>query len=73
MTKTQKEEPRKRLGDTLKKAREKENLTQVEVAEKTDMTPNYYAMIERGEANPSFDKLRKLFNFLKIDSLNTPL
>lgn len=65
--------PKKELGKTLKDAREKAKLTQEEVAEKTDMTTNYYAMIERGEVNPSFEKLRKLFKFLKISSSKLPL
>ncbi|HUD45065.1 MAG TPA: helix-turn-helix transcriptional regulator [Patescibacteria group bacterium] len=66
MIDTKKEQAQKELGLKLKEAREKAGLTQVEVASKTDMTDNYYAMIERGEVNPSFDKLRKLFKLLNI-------
>lgn len=44
---------RSQLGKNLKKAREKAGLTQVKLAEKADVHPNYYARIERGEANPS--------------------
>ncbi len=67
MTKTQEESARIKFGEALKKAREKENLSQVEVAGKTDMTSTYYAMIERGEANPALSKVRKLKKFLKIN------
>jgi len=69
MTDKQDERARKELGEKLKKARETANLTQLEVANKTAMTANYYAMVERGEANPSFDKLRKLFKLLNIKSV----
>jgi len=65
--------PKKELGKTLKEARGKAKLTQEEVADKTNMTTNYYAMIERGEVNPSFEKLRMLFKFLKISSSQLPL
>lgn len=62
-----------RLGNKFKNAREKLKLTQAEVAEKTGMTENYYAMIERGEVNLTYDKLRKLFNLLKVKASELPL
>lgn len=61
---------RKGLGEKLKQAREKLGLVQAEVAEKAGMTPTYYAMIERGEANPSYEKLQKLLKALNIKSIN---
>lgn len=73
MASDQKLEAQKKLGEKLKRAREKANLTQAEVAEETDMTVTYYAMIERGEVNPSYDKLRKLFRLLKINLSELPL
>ena len=63
----------KELGNKLKTAREKEKLTQSEVADKTDMTVNYYAMIERGEVNVTYDKLRKLLKLLKMNPSELPL
>lgn len=57
----------KGLGERLKKAREKLNLTQLEVAEKANMTVNYYAMIERNEVNPSYNKLKSLVKVLKLE------
>ncbi|MHB8442767.1 MAG: helix-turn-helix domain-containing protein [Patescibacteria group bacterium] len=54
------------LGNTLRNAREKASLTQMEVAEKAGMHVNYYARIERGEINTSYDKLHKLAEILKI-------
>ena len=50
-----------------KQAREKLNLTQAEVAEKAaNVTVNYYAMIERGEVNPSFEKIKRIAKVLKL-------
>lgn len=56
----------KGLGGRLKEARKKLGLTQVEVAKKSKMTVNYYAMIERGEVNPSLSKLQSLAKTLGI-------
>ena len=54
------------FGKQIKEIREKLNLTQVEVAEKADMTVNYYAMIERGEVNPSYEKIKSIARVLKM-------
>lgn len=56
----------KELGLQLKEARERQNLTQADVAKQSDMTVTYYAMIERGEVNPSWAKLKKLFKVLNL-------
>ena len=54
------------FGKRIKIAREKLNLTQVEIAKKADMTVNYYAMIERGEVNPSYEKIKSIAKVLKL-------
>jgi len=54
------------FGKQIKEAREKLNLIQAEVAEKADITVNYYAMIERGEVNPSYEKIKSIARVLKI-------
>lgn len=54
------------LGARFKEARKKLGLTQVEVAKKSKMTVNYYAMIERGEVNPSFEKLQSITSALGL-------
>lgn len=54
------------FGKQIKEAREKLNLTQAEVAERADITVNYYAMIERGEVNPSYKKIKSIAKVLKI-------
>ena len=43
--------------NTLKELREKNNLTQKEVAEKLGINKNYISMIENGTRNPS-DKMK---------------
>ena len=48
-------------------ARQKQGLTQVEVAEKAGLHPNAYAKIERGESDPTTESLRKLIKALAID------
>jgi transcriptional regulator with XRE-family HTH domain len=58
----------KKIGENIKKARIKANLTQVEVANKVEMNVNYYARIERGEVRASFDTLERIFKVLKVKS-----
>lgn len=60
------EKARKDFGVQVKKAREKLRFTQIEVAQKAGMTVNYFAMIERGEVNPSFEKIKNIASVLKL-------
>lgn len=64
------EKVRIELGDKLRKAREKAGLTQLEVADQAEINVSYYAQIERGEVNVSFDKLQSIIKVLKIKSLD---
>lgn len=57
------------MGKVLKKARKDRRLTQEEVAEKVNITPNYYARIERGEVSPSLETLKDLMKLLKVKTL----
>jgi transcriptional regulator with XRE-family HTH domain len=59
---------RKDLGERLRKAREKAKLTQIEVAALAGVDANYYARIERGKGNPSFEKLHSIMKALKMES-----
>ncbi|HSW97000.1 MAG TPA: helix-turn-helix transcriptional regulator [Candidatus Saccharimonadales bacterium] len=61
-------ELQKKIGENLKKFREKKELTQAEIARAADINTNYYAKIERGEANASTEMLQKLTKVLKIKS-----
>lgn len=63
------EEARKALGEKLLQARDKLHMTQQEVADTADVHVNYYARIERGQENPSFEKLQSIMRALKIRSL----
>lgn len=58
---------REELGNKLKEAREKQKITQAEVAKEAEITVTYYAMAERGEVNPSFEVLTKLIKILKVN------
>ena len=64
------EKNRKKLGERLKNAREKLSLTQAEVATKAGLNANYYAVVERGEGNLSFEKLQRIMKVLGIKSLD---
>ena len=56
----------KDLSKLLTEAREKAGFTQAQVAEKSGMHVQYYAGIEQGRVNPSWDKLYSIFKVLKI-------
>lgn len=66
--KTTIEKDQKLMGQKLKYIRQSKNMTQAEVAIKANITINYYARIERGEENPSFEVLKGLVKALKIKS-----
>jgi len=57
-----------KIGKNIKKARKERKLTQVEVAEKAGIHPNYYSRIERGELQPALDTLEKIFKVLRVKS-----
>ncbi len=61
-----KQSPRPELTKVLTDAREKKKLTQAEVGELTGMRTNYYARIERGDINVSYDKLKKIAEVLDL-------
>lgn len=65
-------ESQNQLAKILKTARTKAKLTQVEVAEKAGIHPNYYARVERGEVNPTVDIVDSIAKALKI-KLKFPL
>lgn len=59
---------KKLLGRNLKQIRENKKMTQADVATKANITVNYYARIERGEENPSYEILSSLCKALKVKS-----
>lgn len=68
MNKKQSEDIFKDLGAKLKGFREKTGMTQAEVAEQAGIHVNYYARIERGEENPTYEVLLRIKSALKIKS-----
>jgi len=56
------------IAAKLKKTRLEKGMTQYDVAEKADLSTNYYARIERAEVTPSIETLEKLVKALKIKS-----
>lgn len=58
----------RQIGENLKKSRKKLGLTQVELAEKAEISVNYYARLERGEVTASLDTLKTILKILKVKS-----
>lgn len=54
------------IGANLQKARKAQRYTQEEVAKKVDVTANYYATLERGEATASIETYYAIFVVLDI-------
>lgn len=61
------EDQKKAIGLLIKKARIKKDLTQIKVAEKTNISRNYISDIENGRYMPSVSTLIVLARFLEID------
>lgn len=57
-----------KIGKTLKDARKKLGLKQSDVAERADISVNYYARIERNEENPTLETLERVLKALKLKS-----
>ncbi len=57
-----------KVGANIKNARKKLGLTQAEAAKKVGIHPNYYARIERGDAEPRTKTFEKIFKALKVKS-----
>lgn len=49
-----------KLGQLIRSKRERQGLTQFELAEKSKVDRNYIGMLERGERNPSYLSLQKI-------------
>jgi transcriptional regulator with XRE-family HTH domain len=59
---------RREIGNNLKRIRNKKELKQVEVAVEAGINPSYYSKIERGEVNPSLEKIYRIIKALRIRS-----
>lgn len=54
------------IGVNLQKARKARRFTQEEVATKVDLTTNYYATLERGEATAAIETYYAIFVVLGV-------
>lgn len=57
-----------KIGAILREYRQKNHLTQEQLAEMIDITPGFLGQIERDETYPSIDNLTKLIRKLNIDA-----
>ena len=55
-----------RYGKRLRKARLEKGLTQLELAHKAGVSVNHYALIERGEKNPSVTTFTSIIEVLGL-------
>jgi|HubBroStandDraft_1064217.scaffolds.fasta_scaffold565252_2 transcriptional regulator with XRE-family HTH domain len=55
------------VGEGVRRARQANGWTQVELAEAAGLSPNYVARLERGELGPSFYVANLLCETLEID------
>ena len=58
----------KRPGARIRESRERLNLTQEELAEKSGLTVNYIARVERGEAFPRMENMINIINALGVSA-----
>lgn len=56
-----------KIGETLRRERERRRLTQTEVAKAVGVTRAYYADVELGRYNPSLKLMVKLCQFFDLD------
>ena len=56
----------KRPGARIRESRERLDLTQEELAERSGLTVNYIARVERGESFPRLDSLITIINSLGV-------
>ena len=57
-----------KIGEQVKKARENAKLTQEQLAEKIDVSPQYISDLERGVVGISVEKLKNLCIALRVSS-----
>ncbi|MBI5235646.1 MAG: helix-turn-helix transcriptional regulator [Deltaproteobacteria bacterium] len=58
---------KKLMGYRIKELRRCKGLSQEELAERAETSPNYVSRMERGTENPTFDTLIKIANALEIE------
>lgn len=58
---------KKLIGRRIKELRKSKGLSQEQLAEKAETSPNYLSRMERGTGNPTLDMLIKLSNALEVE------
>ena len=56
----------KKLGERIKQLRKEKSMTQEDLAFKVEVDRSYMGFVERGEKNPTLDKLIKIANSLAV-------
>ena len=56
----------KKLGKTVREARERLKLTQKQTADKAGVNANWFARFERGEETASLQTIKYIFKVLKL-------
>lgn len=56
-----------KFSDVLKKEREKENLTQAELAKCLSVSPSAIGMWEQGKRVPAYEKLEEIADFFNVN------
>ncbi len=59
---------KKLFAENLRKIREQKGMTQDQVAKAAGINTNYYAVIERGEVNPTYEKIERIVKALEVKS-----
>lgn len=57
-----------KIAKKLRSVRIAKQFTQLELSQKADISANYYAKVERGEATPSLDTFAKIVKALGVKS-----
>lgn len=58
----------KNFGKSVQNLRKKKGLTQEDLAEEVGVDRSYMGFIERGEKNPTLDKVQKIADALDVDA-----
>lgn len=55
------------IGNRIKELRRNKELSQEQLSERVEITPNYLSRIERGTENPTLDMLIRLADALEVE------
>ncbi|MDO4222971.1 MAG: helix-turn-helix transcriptional regulator [Acinetobacter sp.] len=59
-----------KVHDKIRSIRTQKKLSQEKVAEQLDISTNAYSKIERGETNPSLERIQQIANIFQIDVID---